>query len=153
MMFGENQRISHIQMERQYQLVFFAPLLLFASKRLQGGMGLLSVAIVMPLLWVALVWMKRSVRICRKIGKYAIFLYQVFLVVAGVFIVAQASQLVIEYMIQGISRWLVIAIFVLGSLAVGNHAQVRGRFAEIAWPVVSGIVGIFFFLLVYIYIF
>lgn len=143
-MFGNNQRISTIQMERQYQLVFFAPLLLFASKELQGGTGLLAVAIVIPLVWLALIWMRRSLRIYRKIGKYIVFFYQVFLVIAGVFIVAQASRLVTEYMVQGVPRWFVMVIFVLAALAVGNRAEVRGRFAEIAWPVVSTMIGIFF---------
>ncbi len=152
-MFGDNHRISHIQMERQYQLVFFAPLLLFASKELQGGVGILAVLITMPLVCLVLVFLKRKSGMYRKIEKYMgnigskimVFFYQVFLVVAGVFVVAQASRLVTEYMVQGAPRWLVIVIFVLASLALGNQPEVRGRFAEIAWPIVSGVIGIFFF--------
>ncbi len=152
-MLGDNQRISHIQMERQYQLTFFAPLLLCTTKQLQGWMGLLAVLVVMPLVWLALVLLKRKSGIYQKLGKYMgnigsktmVCFYQIFLVIAGVFVVAQASKLITEYMVQGASRWLVIVIFVLVSLAVGNRPEVRGRFAEIAWPVVSGIVAIFFF--------
>lgn len=152
-MFGNNNKISHIQMERQYQLVFFTPLILFASKELQGGIGILSVLIVMPLVWLSLLWMKRNAGKYRNnqkmenfiILKIRVFFYQIFLVIAGVFVVAQATRLVTEYMVQGAPRWLVMVMFVLVSLALGSEAEVRGRFAEIAWPAVAGIIAIFFF--------
>ncbi len=152
-MFGDNHKISHIQMSRQYQLVFFAPLLLFVSKELKGGMGILAVGIIMPLVWLILVCLKRCQSVAqnagsgqRKLGvKVIVFIFQIFLVVAGVFVVAQASRLVTEYMVQGASRWLVVVLFVLVSLAVGHQPEIRGRFAEIAWPVLGGIVGVFFF--------
>ena len=149
-MIGDNHKISHIQMERQYQMVFFSPLILFASRELQGGMGILAVLVVMPLVWFTLILLKRKSGKYQKNGgtlwlKIMVFIYQVFLVIAGVFVVAQASRLVTEYMVQGIPRWLVIVIFVLASLALGSQPEVRGRFAEIAWPVVSSIIAIFFF--------
>lgn len=153
MMFGDNHKISRIQLERQYQLTFLAPLLLFASKELQGGMGILAVIITMPLVWLALIWMKRKSGMCRKIEKtmgrvgwtIRVFLSQVFLVVAGVFVATHASRLITEYMVPGILRELVIVIFVVASLTLGSQLEARGRFAEIAWPVVSILVGIFFF--------
>ncbi len=152
-MFGDNHRISHIQMERQYQMVFFAPLLLFASSKLQGFTGLCAIVIALALLALALFFFKRNCGLYRKIDKYMgnlgskflIFVYQVYLVVVGVWVVVQAGSLIHEYMIQGVPRWFVMLLFVLTSLALGTKPEIRARFAEIAWPVLAVVVGIFFF--------
>ena len=142
-MLGENKKISHIQIERQYQLVFFAPLLLFVSKELQGGMGILALLITMPFVWLFLVLIKQKSKRFRS--RIRVFFYQIFLVLAGIFVSTQAGRLVTEYMVQGLPRWFVIVIFVFVSLALGSQLEQRARFAEITYPVVSGLVAIFFF--------
>ncbi len=142
-MLGENQKISQMQIERQYQLVFFSPLLLFVSKELQGAMGIFALLIAMPIVWLFLVCLKRRTR--RFTSKLRVFFYQIFLILAGIFVSVQAGRLVSEYMLQGFPHWLAILMFVLVSLALGSKIEQRARFAQIAYPVVSVLVGMFFF--------
>lgn len=151
-MIGENGKISHIQRKRQYQLTFFVPFLLFVSPHIQSGMGILAVALTVPC-FCALIWivgkMETSLLESRDIisGRRR-FLFvlavQIFLVVAGVWISLEAGNLIAAYMLLQIPWWGVLAIFVLVSLAVGRNLQVRGRFAEISWPLVCVLTTVFY---------
>ena len=55
--------------------------------------------------------------------------------------IAQISEIITEYFVQGISVWVAAGILTLVSLGGSQNVQARGRFAETAWPVVCLLVG------------
>lgn len=151
-MFADNHRISHIQMERQYQLTFIAPVLLYISAEVQGWEGILAVLLAEILLCGWLFFMKRQTGIYREWDRYwgkwmsrlLVLVYQSFLLLTGIWLLRNVSELISTYMIQGIAFWLVSGIFLFASLSIRKDPEVRGRFAETAWPVLGCILGILF---------
>ena len=134
-MFADNERISWIQMERQFALAYLGPVVLWTGTGLSGRTGLCSILLGTIFLCVWVFFLLRQVHVYRYPEKYwgrgmsriIAGIYQIYLILTASWMIAQISEIITEYFVQGISVW-------------------RGRFAETAWPVVCLLVGGMFFL-------
>ena len=137
-MFADNERISWIQMERQFALAYLGPVVLWTGTGLSGRTGLCSILLGTIFLCVWVFFLLRQVHVYRYPEKYW---------GRGMSrMIAQIGEIITEYFVQGISVWVAAGILTLVSLGGSQNVQARGRFAETAWPVVCLLVGGMFFL-------
>ena len=153
-MFADNERISWIQMERQFALAYLGPVVLWTGTGLSGRTGLCSILLGTIFLCVWVFFLLRQVHVYRYPEKYwgrgmsriIAGIYQIYLILTAGWMIAQISEIITEYFVQGISVWVAAGILTLVSLGGSQNVQARGRFAETAWPVVCLLVGGMFFL-------
>lgn len=147
-MFADNQRISGIQMERQFFLAYLGPVILWIAPLLPGRYGMFGILTGSFLLCIWVFFLLRQPHVCRYPEKYwgkfmswvIALIYESYLILTGGWLAASIGKILQEYMIQGIPGWLIVAFVVLTALCGNATLQTRGRFAQTAWPVVGGIV-------------
>ncbi|MGN1141608.1 MAG: GerAB/ArcD/ProY family transporter [Oliverpabstia sp.] len=147
-MFADNQRISGIQMERQFFLAYLGPVILWIAPLLPGRHGIFGILTGSVLLCIWVFFLLRQSHVCRYPEKYwgkfmswvITLVYESYLILTGGWLAASIGKFLQEYMIQGIPGWLLVALVVLTALCGNATLQTRGRFAQTAWPVVGGIV-------------
>ena len=153
-MFADNERISWIQMERQFALAYLGPIVLWTGRGLSGKEGIFSIFLGTGILCIWVFFLLRQVHIFRYPEKYwgkamskiLAGIYQSYLILTGGWLIAKISELLGEYFIQGLPMWLVSGILVAVSLGGSQNVQARGRFAQTAWPLVSVLTGGMFLL-------
>lgn len=153
-MFADNERISWIQMERQFALAYLGPIVLWTGRGLSGKEGIFSIFLGTGILCIWVFFLLRQVHIFRYPEKYwgtamsrmLAGIYQIYLILTGGWLIAEISELLGEYFIQGLPMWLVSGILVAVSLGGSQNVQARGRFAQTAWPLVSILTGGMFLL-------
>ena len=69
-MFGDNQRISGIQLERQFLLTYLGPVMLWIAPQLPGRYGIFSIAIGVLLLEIWVFFLMRQSHILRYPERY-----------------------------------------------------------------------------------
>lgn len=147
-MFADNQRISGIQMERQFFLTYLGPVMLWIAPKFPGRYGIFSMLAGALFLCIWVFFLMRQSHIFHYPEKYwgkymrwVIWLiYESYLILTGGWLAAATGNILQEYMIQGISGWLIVLLVVVTAWAGNATMQARGRFAQTVWPIVGGIV-------------
>lgn len=153
-MFADNDRISLIQLERQFALAYLGPMVLWISSGFSGREGILSIICGTFLLGLWIFFMMRQVHVYRYPEKYwghfmsriVILIYQFYLILTGGWLIGQLGNMLTEYFVQGIPVWAVSGLLVLTALGGSQNIQARGRFAQAAWPLVGILTGGMFLL-------
>lgn len=147
-MFGDNQRISGIQMERQFLLTYLGPVMLWIAPGLPGRYGIFGIATGVLVLGIWVFFLMRQSHVLRYPerywGKYmgwvVKLIFESYLILTGGWLAASTGKILRQYMIQGIPDWFIVALIVLTALAGNTTLQVRGRFAQTVWPVAGSFV-------------
>ena len=147
-MFGDNQRISGIQMERQFLLTYLGPVMLWIAPRLPGRYGIFGIAVGVLVLGIWVFFLMRQSHVLRYPerywGKYmgwvVKLIFESYLILTGGWLAASTGKILRQYMIQGIPDWFIVALIVLTALAGNTTLQIRGRFAQTVWPVAGSFV-------------
>ncbi len=149
-MFSDNERISWLQMERQFSLTYLGAAALFLPGNLRGRDGIFSVLLGTGILFVWIFFLLRQAHVYKCPEKYwgkwparaVALIYQVYLILTGGWLLSGITGLMSEYLIPGVPRWVLAAVLVLVVLAGSGNIQSRGRFAQAAWPVTAGLLGL-----------
>lgn len=149
-MFSENERISWLQMERQFSLAYLGAAALFLPATLWGRDGVFSVLLGTGILFVWIFFLIRQVHVYKCPEKYwgkwpsrlVALIFQAYLILTGGWLVSGITRLMSRYLIPGVPRWALAAILILVVMAGSRDIQSRGRFAQAAWPVTAGILGL-----------
>lgn len=146
-MFSNNNRISGVQLERQFLLTWLAPLLLWLPGWSQSGMKLWSVVLGIVLLCIWIFFLSRLGYVYQRQDRYwgkamgyvIRLIYQVYLLLSAAWILERVTDIIENYMIPGISGLLASALFAAVALGGNHRVQERGRFAQVAWPLTIGL--------------
>ncbi len=146
-MFSNNNRISGVQLERQFLLTWLAPLILWLPGWLQSGMEVWGAILGLVLLCIWIFFLsrlgyvyQRQDRYWGKFMGYVIrLIYQVYLLLSAAWILERAADIIENYMISGISAALAAVLFAAVALGGNHRVQERGRFAQAAWPLTIGL--------------
>lgn len=149
-MFSDNDRISWMQMERQFSLAYLGAAALFLPGSLWGRDGVFSVLLGTGILFVWIFFLLRQVHVYKCPEKYwgkwparvVALICQAYLILTGGWLISGITRLMSEYLIPGVPRWVLAAILVVTVMAGSKDIQSRGRFAQAAWPVTAGILGL-----------
>lgn len=149
-MFSENGRISWLQMERQFSLAYLGAAALFLPATLWGRDGVFSVLLGTGVLFVWIFFLIRQAHVYKCPQKYwgkwparlVALIYQAYLILTGGWLISGITQLMSQYLIPGVPRWVLAAILILVVMAGSKDIQSRGRFAQAAWPMTAGILGL-----------
>lgn len=153
-MFADNQRISRLQAERQFALAYLGPVVLWMIPGLKGRAGIGSIVLGTGILCLWMFFLQRQMQVYRYPEKYwgkwmsrvIVLGYQSYLILTGGWLVAQIGEILTGYLVQGISVRAAAGILVLASLGGSQHLQARGRFAQVSWKMVGGLVAGMFLL-------
>ena len=104
-MFADNERISWIQMERQFALAYLGPVVLWTGTGLSGRTGLCSILLGTIFLCVWVFFLLRQVHVYRYPEKYwgrgmsriIAGIYQIYLILTASWMIAQISEIITEY--------------------------------------------------------
>lgn len=149
-MFADNQKISWLQMERQFALAYLGPIVLWLPGIIKGRNGVISTVLGALILCIWIFFLLRQVHVYRfpekywgrLMGRVIGFGYEAYLILTGSWLVGKISGLLSEYVIQGVPVWILSGIFVLAALGGSQEIQARGRFAQAVWPLAAGFLGL-----------
>lgn len=151
-MFADNQRVSRLQVERQFLLAYLGPVILWLVPELKGREGVWSIVLGAGILCIWIFFLLRQVHVYRYPEKYwgtfmsrgIAFVYQIYLILTGGWIVAQTGEILTGYLVQGIPVRAAAGILVLAALGGSQHVQARGRFAQVSWGLVGSLTVVMF---------
>ncbi|NCC42274.1 MAG: hypothetical protein EOM18_01500, partial [Clostridia bacterium] len=149
-MFADNQKISGLQAARQLFLVYLAPMTLWIAVRGQGRTGILSVGLGMGILCLWTFFLFRQAHVFRNPLKYwgtffsraIMLILQIYLILSGGWILYKSMGLIKTYLISGIAPWVVGVILVAAALGGFGNVQQRGRFSQVAGPILLTLIVI-----------
>lgn len=146
-MFADNDKISWIQAKRQWMLTYLGPVCLWIGTSIQGTQGILGIVLAFAVLsgWSFLVL--RQIQVYRYPQRYwgsflswvIALILQAYLVLTGTWVAVRTSDLAARYLVPGVPQWLLLLLFLLVAAGLGTDTQKRGRFAQVTWVMLAGI--------------
>lgn len=148
-MFGINNQISQKQLGRQTVLTFLGVFMILAPMvtTMRGRSGIISclagTALTLCFLFYLSCVMESFGEPKKSLGKFfgrlVIFLYVVFLVFLGGFLVRLLNGIVAKYLVTNVHPWLISGLIIIVSAwGTGWNTQRRARMAEVTYPIILG---------------
>lgn len=153
-MFANNEKVSWIQAQAQMKLSFIGPVLLWGGKKVQGRMGMFGIVLGMVILGVWIRYLTRQNLLYRNPRFYwgktmtqgIGWLYEAYLILTGSFLVGKLSELMGTYLVSGMKNWIISGFLVLTALGMSQSMEARGRYGQVAWPIVMSLLLLFLLL-------